>query len=52
MRVGIKLSKNPIWKREILAFQRYIIVHNIGVGQEWQNTIPEGLTSIHLELGE
>ena len=25
---------------------------NIGVGQEWQNTIPEGLTSIHLDLGE
>ena len=25
---------------------------NIGVGQEWQNTIPEGLTSIHLELGD
>ena len=25
---------------------------NIGVGQEWQNTIPEGLTSIHLTLGE
>ena len=27
-------------------------IGNIGVGQEWQNTIPEGLTSIHLELGE
>ena len=26
--------------------------NNIGVGQEWQNTIPEGLTSIHLALGE
>ena len=29
-----------------------ILIINIGVGQEWQNTIPEGLTSIHLELGE
>ena len=36
----------------VFVFCMLLLLDNIGVGQEWQNTIPEGLTSIHLTLGE
>ena len=50
--VGISLSLTSHWKEAVHSFPMIYnmsyIDKNIGVGQVWQSTIPEGLTSAHL----